>query len=119
MPVAELKKHLLDNNLRDVCDDDLWLAVIELYFARHSHRFALVLLWVKEVSGAAGRNKSGKDLIRVFGADVHKNVALFGLVNAVHGARDRCYLPNVFSRVRSRACDWTLGDRQSGNPGEK
>ena len=110
---------LPNNNLRDVCNNDFRLAVVKSNFSRHSHRFALVLLRIREVPGAGGWNKGGDDLIRVRAAQVQENVASPGLVNAVNLVRHRCYLANVFCRFRSRACDWTLGDHQSGNPGEK
>src|ERR1041385_3124344 len=73
---------LLDNNLRDVCNNDFRLAVVKSNFSRYSHRFALVLLRIKEVPGVSGWNKSGDDLIRVLAAQVQENVASLGLVNA-------------------------------------
>src|SRR5213596_3819887 len=108
----------LDNDLRDVRDLDFRFPVVKRDLSRYSHGFAIVLLRIGEVPGAGGWNKGGDDLIRVLAAQVQENVASPGLVNAVNLVRHRCYLANVFCRFRCRACDWTLGDHQSGNPGE-
>ena len=66
---------LLDNNLRNVCYLDFGLPVVKRDLSRYSHGFAFELLRIREVPGAGGWNKSDKDLIRVFAADVHENVA--------------------------------------------
>ncbi len=91
----------LDNNLRDVCDNDFRFPPIPGNLSRHSHGFALVLLRIREVPGAGGWNKGGDDLIRVLAAQVQENVASPGLVNAVHLVCDRCYFADVFSRFGS------------------
>src|SRR5206468_9867624 len=101
---------LLDNNLGNVCYLNFGLPVIKRDLSRYSHGFALVLLRIREVPGAGGWNKGGDDLIRILAAQVQEYVASPGLVNAVHLVCDRCYFADVFSRFRSRACDWTLGD---------
>ncbi len=91
----------LNNNLRDVCDNDFRFPPIPGNLSRHSHGFALVLLRIREVPGAGGWNKGGDDLIRVLAAQVQENVASPGLVNAVHLVCDRCYFADVFSRFGS------------------
>ena len=91
----------LNNNLRDVCDNDFRFPPIQGNLSRHSHGFALVLLRIREVPGAGGWNKGGDDLIRVLAAQVQENVASPGLVNAVHLVCDRCYFADVFSRFGS------------------
>src|SRR6266568_8195602 len=93
---------LPNNNLRDVCNNDFRLAVVKSNFSRHSHRFALVLLRIREVPGAGGWNKGGDDLIRVLAAQVQENVASPGLVNAVHFVCYGCDFADMLGRFGSR-----------------
>src|SRR6266478_787534 len=48
----------LDNNLRDVCDLDFRFASVQGDLSRHSHGFAIVLLWIREHPRARRRYPS-------------------------------------------------------------
>src|SRR5438874_2476582 len=95
--------NLLDNDLRDVCDNDFRFPVVKRDLSRYSHGFAIVLLRIREVPGAGGWNKGGDDLIRVLAAQVQENVASPGLVNAVHFVCYGCDFADMLGRFGSRA----------------
>jgi hypothetical protein len=69
----------LDNNLRDVCDNDFRFPPIQGNFSRHSHGFALVLLRIRELPRARRRYPSRECLIGMFAAMFRKILPLLGL----------------------------------------
>ncbi len=92
----------LDNNLRDVCDNDFRFPPIQGNLSRHSHGFALVLLRIRELPRARRRYPSREGLIGVFAAHVQKNIAFAGLMNSVHSVRYGCDFADVLCRFSSR-----------------
>src|SRR6266568_1769914 len=93
----------LDNNLRDVCDNDFGFAPIQANLSRHSHGFALVLLRIRELPRARRRYPSREGLIGIFTAHVQENVASAGLMNSVHSVRYGCDFADVLCRFGSAA----------------
>src|SRR5438067_2962879 len=91
----------LDNNLRDVCDNDFRFPVVKRDLSRYSHGFALVLLRIREVPGAGGWNKGGDDLIRVLAAQVAVRINERGIWSV-------CWVPACypFSQRLSRKRSW-------------
>lgn len=104
--------NLLLNDLRDVFDNNLRLALVQSDLSRHSHRFALELLRIRKLRRASRWDKSGKGLIRVFAAHDEKNVAFPRLMNAVHFVRYRCDFANMFRSFCSRISG-DLGENRS------
>src|SRR6266404_8813307 len=92
----------LDNNLRDVCNNDFRFPPIQGNLSRHSHGFALVLLRIRELPRARRRYPSREGLIGVFAAHVQKNIAFAGLMNAVHSVRHSCDFADVLCRFGSQ-----------------